>query len=322
MDYKLGSSKNVSIKQIRAFLAVASTRNFSKAADDLCVSASALSLTIRDLERSIGRKLFERTTRAVAFTEAGSYFYPLAERLMTEFVTAIDEVATFDRVEREVMRVAASEPVMNLLVSRALRGWAEDEPDIALDLSESTTQDVIKGVIEHRYDIGVTTLWTKIDGVNAFPLVEDQLGVLMHPGNPLACSNEPLSWEAMRNERIVSFLDGAGLKARVERDPNFGYLVDRATHHASSSSGLKVLVRNGFGSAIVAAISAESTRDEGFVFRALIDPPGWRSLYIITPQDIPLSEPVRRLIRDMIATLDRFADNPYIRPCANPYRAV
>lgn len=314
MNQVLRATNNVSIKQIRAFLAVATTRNFSKAAEQLNLSASALSLTIRDLEYSVGRKLFERTTRSVSFTEAGSHFFPLAERLMSEFVSTINDIAQFDASEEERLAIGTSQPMLNLLIGPALADLRPVCPKLKVDLIEATTQEVIKGITSGRFDVAVTTLWTKIDLVHAIPLVEDQLGVLMPSTNPLAASDTPLSWTDIRDEPIVSYFDGAGLKARVERDPNFGHLIDRARHHASSQSGLSILMEGGYGVAIVAGTTAENFDKDRFTFRPLIDPPGWRTLYMLRHENKPLSEPSLRLIRAMAGHMGRFRNNPYIRP--------
>src|ERR1700753_242163 len=92
--------RDISIKQLRAFLAVAATQNFSQAAARLHVSPSALSLSIQELESRIGLKLFDRSTRSVALTDTGAAFLPVADRLVSDFNRAIEELVAFPVQER------------------------------------------------------------------------------------------------------------------------------------------------------------------------------------------------------------------------------
>ena len=72
----------MTIKQIRAFLAVAQSLSFAVACERLHLSQSALSLTIKALEESLGGRLFTRNTRNVALTAEGESLVPLARRLI------------------------------------------------------------------------------------------------------------------------------------------------------------------------------------------------------------------------------------------------
>ena len=71
----------MTIKQIRAFLAVAHSLSFAVACERLHLSQSALSLTIKALEEGLGGRLFSRNTRNVALTPEGESLLPLARRL-------------------------------------------------------------------------------------------------------------------------------------------------------------------------------------------------------------------------------------------------
>ena len=84
--------KNITIKQLRAFIAVAKLRNFTRAAAQLNVSQSALTIAIRQLEAEVGLRLFDRSTRAVELTPHAITFRPAAQRLLDDLAQSIDDL--------------------------------------------------------------------------------------------------------------------------------------------------------------------------------------------------------------------------------------
>jgi DNA-binding transcriptional LysR family regulator len=76
------ASKRLSIRHVRAFVAVAKHRSLTRAAETLFVTQSALSLTIQHLEEDLGVLLFDRSTRRLDLTQAGEEFLPQAQRLL------------------------------------------------------------------------------------------------------------------------------------------------------------------------------------------------------------------------------------------------
>ncbi|HET7580790.1 MAG TPA: LysR family transcriptional regulator [Bacillales bacterium] len=70
------------LEQVEAFLTVARTQNFTRAAEELNVVQSTITARIKMLEQNVGKELFKRRTRSVEITPAGETFFPYAERIM------------------------------------------------------------------------------------------------------------------------------------------------------------------------------------------------------------------------------------------------
>lgn len=73
---------NVSSRQLLAFLEICRLQSFARAAESIPMSPSGVSMLVKDLEGQVGARLFDRTTRAVALTEAGRRLQPVAERIV------------------------------------------------------------------------------------------------------------------------------------------------------------------------------------------------------------------------------------------------
>ena len=80
---------NITLKQIRAFLAIAQLKSFAQACELLHISQPALSVSIKNLEQTVGGKLFARSTRTLALTPEGERFVPIARRLLADFDSAL-----------------------------------------------------------------------------------------------------------------------------------------------------------------------------------------------------------------------------------------
>lgn len=97
----------MTLKQIRAFLAVAQSLSFAVACERLHLSQSALSLTIKALEEGLGGRLFSRNTRNVALTPEGESLLPLARRLIADWDNAEDEMRQRFTLQRGRVTLAA-----------------------------------------------------------------------------------------------------------------------------------------------------------------------------------------------------------------------
>ena len=135
--------------QLRAFVAVAEARSFTRAADRLGVTPQALSQTVRSLEERVGVRLLHRTTRSVSLTEAGA-------DLLREVGPALDRLdealaQTRGRHGRPsgTVRLHSFRIAADLFVAPALRTLSEDCPDVVLDV---TLDDRVVDVVTGRYD--------------------------------------------------------------------------------------------------------------------------------------------------------------------------
>jgi len=99
---------NTSIRHIRAFLAVARDGSFTRAAESLHLTQSTLTGTIKQLEEQAGLTLFDRTTRQVLLSGEGERFLPVAERLLSDFDTAMTDLRAVAEQQQGQVGIAAS----------------------------------------------------------------------------------------------------------------------------------------------------------------------------------------------------------------------
>lgn len=137
---------------LQAFVAVAEASSFSRAAESLGVSPSALSQTIRTLEGRLDVRLLNRTTRSVTRTEAGTRLLHRLAPLFAEFDSAIEEVNDFRGKPAGTVRICAPQMAILHLVQPMLAGFGEAYPDIVLDL---TSDDSVADIVARGFDAGI-----------------------------------------------------------------------------------------------------------------------------------------------------------------------
>src|ERR1700761_239225 len=138
--------------ELSAFVAVAEHRNFRKAAAQLGMSPSGLSQTIHSLEERLGVRLFNRTTRSVALTEAGEHLLADAQPVLDGIDRAIESVNAFRATPSGMLRLSASRLAATLLVGPVLTQFLAKYPDIKLELAVDETHS---DIVSSRFDAGI-----------------------------------------------------------------------------------------------------------------------------------------------------------------------
>ncbi|MET0390169.1 MAG: LysR substrate-binding domain-containing protein [Polyangiales bacterium] len=140
------------ILELNAVVAVATHRSFRAAADELELSRSALSHMIAALERRIGVRLFQRTTRSVALTPAGEHFLGRIRPALRELSEAVESVSAFRDSLTGTLRINASEGALRLFMMPLVCEFLRRYPDMQLDIA---TTDGLVDIVAAGFDAGV-----------------------------------------------------------------------------------------------------------------------------------------------------------------------
>jgi DNA-binding transcriptional LysR family regulator len=141
---------------LRYFLAVAELGSFSKAAARVSVTQPTLSVGIAKLEEQLGARLFERTTRRVSLTPAGSRFLTHARRITQEYEAALREVSETPQLKRVRAGVLSTIPARDL--ERVMALHARSTGGEALEILDSTERDIANRLSDGRLDVAITIL--------------------------------------------------------------------------------------------------------------------------------------------------------------------
>jgi len=127
-------NKSPNLDDLRVFCTVARKASFSAAADALSVSAAYVSKRVNMLEADLGTRLFHRSTRRVAITEAGERVYAWAEKILDDVDRLVEDVSTTRRVPRGTLRISSSFGFGRHVVAPALARLTERYPQLGVRL--------------------------------------------------------------------------------------------------------------------------------------------------------------------------------------------
>lgn len=176
------------LRQLEYFAAVARHRHFTRAAEELYVTQSALSQQVRRLEEELGIALLRRTSRGVELTPAGSDLLARAESILAQVEQARGEMDQHAGVSRGLVRVAATTGDAAGL-PRALATFHGEHPGIRIGLRQGSAGEVVELVRRGAADLAVIgTPAGDVPGLESVPLYEEPLCVMAAPDDPLAAS--------------------------------------------------------------------------------------------------------------------------------------
>ena len=136
--------KDIDLRDLDAFVAVARTRNFRRAAQEQRVSVSSLSQRLRELEERLGVRLMNRTTRSVGLTEAGELLLAGVGPAIADVGSAIDQVRGLRGVPSGRLRINAPPPAIDLVLAPMVVPFLAAYPQIDLEIvSDSTFVDIV-----------------------------------------------------------------------------------------------------------------------------------------------------------------------------------
>lgn len=141
-----------SLADLSAYVTVATHRSFRRAADEMGLSPSSLSHTLRSLESTLGVRLLNRTTRSVSPTEAGERLLARLRPLLRDLDGALAEVDTFRAGPSGTLRINAPETAARLLVRSVVPAFLMRHPDMAVDI---VTEGRLVDIVAEGFDAGV-----------------------------------------------------------------------------------------------------------------------------------------------------------------------
>ena len=173
-------------QSLQAFLAVAESNSFSRAAEQLHLTQPAVSKRIATLEAQIGARLFDRIGRRVTLTEAGQVLLPRARQIL---VMVDDSRRALINLEGQVagsLTLATSHHVGLHRLPPLLKDYTHTHPEVRLDLRFLDSEQAYQGVLDGELEIAVVTLSPHPDPqLDVVPLWNDRLCFVCAPDHPL-----------------------------------------------------------------------------------------------------------------------------------------
>ncbi len=289
------------LRHVRAFLKIAELHSFTRAAAELHVSQSALTVQVKQLEEELGVLLFDRNKRGVAITAAGRDLLCPLQRLVLDSEAIVGYARDISAVRTGNVAIAALPTIAADLLPRAMREFLRTNPEVRITVQDVVADRVRELVTNAAVDFGLGAANRQDRELQAHPLYHDHLAAFLPPGHTLAKRDEVTLRELEdcylilpnRESSVRRIVEGAFARARVTA---------AVRHETNYMPTALALARRGLGVAILPESALDGNEDD--VVRVPIRKPAMsRQICLLQRVDRSLSPAAASFVQTLRAEI-------------------
>ncbi|WP_048441157.1 LysR family transcriptional regulator [Caenimonas sp. SL110] len=300
---------NVTLRHLRAAVAVATTGSFRRAAETVHLSQPALSLAISELEGELGVRLFDRTSRSVAITELGESFVQGARGVLADFDRLVQEVGEVAQSRRGRVVVSCVSSIAGRVMPLALERCAERYPQVDVTVHDDVAMGVLNTVRSREADFGLTIEPAELGEGMAFePLQQDRFHVVFPREHALA-RKKRVAWRDLNGIRFIALSTTSGTHQMIRGEMVRQGVVLGSSTPVSHLSTVHGMLEAGFGVSVLPVIALPVAGHPTLTSRPLVNPPLSRTIGVYSRRDRSFSpaasafvEVVRSVLRELAAS--------------------
>ncbi len=266
---------------VQAFIAIHEQGSFSRAAQSLHITQTALSRRLKNLEEHLGVRLVERSTRTVALTDIGREFLPQAKRLLAELAMALAEIRETGRSLRGDVTMACVPTVGVRFLPRVVQRYAALHPQNRIRILDHSSHDVAAAVLRREAEFGIGMQQVHDPSLTVTPLLEDRYVLVCGAQHELARSKR-LTWRQLAGHTLIWPGQASGNRLLLDQALQPQQLRLRADYEVQHSSTAVGLVAEGVGAAVVPELAMQHGAYPQLRTIALINPVVSRTLVLLT----------------------------------------
>ena len=299
---------NVTLRQLRAFLAVARTSSFTLAAESLYITQSALSGLIKELEQTLGARLVDRSTRRVYLTEIGVRLYPLLDGVLHDLDRALRQAVDQKDMKTGLVRVVASQLLASTLMPDLIADFQAQYPLIQVRLVDTPVETVMARVFSGEVELGVGPEREPNSDITSTRLFAGPFMAVFPPGHKLD-ARKRLRWTDLAPHPVIT-LQGQFTELLIQdlrsNAPNLAFTPAMEVAYMSTALSM---VKAGLGVGLCIPYAAALVEMYGLQMRPLASPAVSRCFMAFTRRGRTLS-PAAQSFLDFIGP--KIRNMPYL----------
>ena len=171
-------------RQLRAFVILARTGSFTRAAKELFLSQSAVSHAMKALEGEVGCRLLDRVGKKVVLTQAGEQLLHYAEKILGDMQAARNSLEHLGKWGQSRLRIGASSTACRYILPTVLREFKNDYPQCLISIGAGDAADAMESLQNNQIDLAIILEPKQPDAFDIHPLFEDELAFVLSPAHP------------------------------------------------------------------------------------------------------------------------------------------
>ena len=280
---------DLSLRQLRAFLAVAEQRSFSAAAVELRTAQSNLSRIVAEIETTTGCALFNRTTRNVTLTDEGAALVEPARSIVSTHAREMDRFSEVIRGSSGVARIAALPSVSFAVLPAYYERMLAEHPGIQIELREGASDDILDLLHRDEVHVGVGLEPRDAARIDNEAFISDHFVAIVGELSPLA-SRDSVTWRELCSETFIAL--SSQTSVRQLTDVTFRRIGEspRSVIHVPNTASVAGLVARGIGVSALPALALGLFDYPGLVRLPLRKPRVTRQLHLLWSHDLPKTQ--------------------------------
>lgn len=286
---------NISIKQIRAFVAIAQVNSFAEACEIVHLSQPALSIAIKNLEQTVGGQLLARTTRTLSLTPEGSLFLPTAKRLLADFDNAFDDLHELFSLKRGNLALAAMPSFASTHLPQHIMAFRQRHQQINIKIHDVIAEDAVSMVRDGKVEFALSFDPGESQDLCFEPLFTDQFVATFPVDHPLTGAKR-ISWKSLANFPFIALQRPSSVRNLMDK-----LLADKdifldVVFETNQLATVVQMVAAGVGVSAVPSLYKEQMQALNLQYGDLISPTISRRVGIIKRRRYALSQAAEAFI--------------------------
>jgi LysR family transcriptional regulator, transcriptional activator of the cysJI operon len=244
----------MTLRHLSIFTVVSDTLSMTKAAQKLFIAQPSVSQSIAELERDLGVRLFERLNGKLFLTVNGQQFLPYA-RHVSSLMSEVSDIFSGSNA-REKLRAASTLTVGTTVFNRIIRSFKEKNPSCDIYFRTENTRIVENLILSDKIDIALIEGNVKSPHILTIPVMDDELVVIMHPGNPLLRIKNIKAKDLLEQQFILRE-EGSGTRELFENVMRRKSITYSIAGEMNNAEAIKLAVAAGLGISVISRRSIE-----------------------------------------------------------------
>jgi len=255
----------ITFRQLEIFIAVAETKQVTRAAKNLYLTQSAVSMALSELESQLSGPLFDRHGRSLLLNDRGRYLLPLAKEIIYQVVNVESMLTEQRNSVAGSLKVVASSTIGNYVLPYLIGSFMRLHPEAHIDMLVANTLIAEKMVQKGEADLGFVEGGIGVDSLRAVPWFEDELAIVVSPSHPLGQKEVFNIPDDLRETKWVMREEGSGtaeiFTKKLGRHADILQVVTTLGH----TEAIKKAVESGAGAACLSQLTVCREAEQGWL---------------------------------------------------------
>lgn len=282
------------MQQVRYFVALAGTLNFTRAAEQCNVSQPALTRAIQQLEHELGGPLFHRERGNTHLSELGRMMLPYLESVEQSCRAARDQARAVKRLEQATLTIGTMCTIGPQLISDLLVRFRAQHPNVEVRVVDTGAPEMIEKLEKGDLEVAIVGVPEELpESLHQLPIFEENFVILLPPNHRL-CSSNPIRASQLDQEPYVSRSNCEVFEPVRNTLVERGVLL-RQVFSSPRDDWVQGMIKAGLG---LGFFPEFSVTDPDLVVRPLVEPSFSRTIYLATVRGRPHSPAVGAFIQE------------------------